>query len=220
MSRIPSICLFAFLANGLGLLPAAPPPATITSAGEVLLNKIWTQAQITQKTYTSWSGPLTEVRTSILWTAPITYRGKFFASGTDKFRLEYTQPEPMTIIYNGGILNIVTGRESRRREVVDVGSGVRRAQQYFSQEASLKNLKENFVITAEEDSDFYDVRLVPKTGRFEKRLNHMVIRLAKRDCLPRRLEVEGKSGVKSVFQIEMQSVNSPLDEALFEVMRP
>ena len=44
-----------------------------------------------------------------------------------------------------------------------------------------------------------------------------MVKLNKRDFLPRSLEVDGKSGVNSVFTFDITSVNVKLPEDTFEV---
>jgi hypothetical protein len=48
----------------------------------------------------------------------------------------------------------------------------------------------------------------------------VVVKLAKEDFLLRSLEVDGKSGVNSVFAIEITSFNSAIPPSTFEVIRP
>jgi outer membrane lipoprotein-sorting protein len=47
-----------------------------------------------------------------------------------------------------------------------------------------------------------------------------VVKLNKRDFLLRSLEVDGKSGVNSVFAIEVSSVNPKIPADTFEVYKP
>jgi outer membrane lipoprotein-sorting protein len=46
------------------------------------------------------------------------------------------------------------------------------------------------------------------------------VKLDKRDFLPRSLEVDGKSGVNSVFRIDFTSLNEKLPTETFEVSKP
>jgi outer membrane lipoprotein-sorting protein len=103
---------------------------------------------------------------------------------------------------------------------MEVGSSVRRAQSTFSQDNSIVNLKKQFTITVKEDSKDYEMKLVPRTDVFRRRLNYMVVKLSKQDYLPRSLEVDGKSGVNSVFTIDVTSVNAKIPAGTFEVIKP
>jgi outer membrane lipoprotein-sorting protein len=47
-----------------------------------------------------------------------------------------------------------------------------------------------------------------------------VVKLNKRDFLLRSLEVDGKSGVNSVFAIDINSVNPKIPADTFEVYKP
>jgi hypothetical protein len=144
-------------------------------------------------------------------------RGKFCAEGTKRFTLEYFEPNPMRIRFNENYLNVTMGGKT---EVLEVGSSVRRAQSYFSRENSIANLKKNFTITAQEDSRGYEMKLVPRSDAFRRRLNYVVVKMNKRDFLLRSLEVDGKSGVNSVFAIDVSSVNPKIPAGTFEVYRP
>ncbi len=86
----------------------------------------------------------------------------------------------MRIRFNENYLNVTTGSKT---EVMEVGSNVRRAQSYFSQENSIENLRKNFTITVQEDSRDFEMKLVPRTDNFRRRLNYLVVRLNKQDFL-------------------------------------
>ena len=47
----------------------------------------------------------------------------------------------------------------------------------------------------------------------------MVVKLGKRDFLPESLEVSGKSGVDSVFAIDITQTNAKLPAEIFEVIQ-
>jgi outer membrane lipoprotein-sorting protein len=144
-------------------------------------------------------------------------RGKFCAEGTSRFALEYFEPASVRIRYNDNYLNVTTGDKT---EVMEVGSSVRRAQSYFSRENSIGNLKKNFAITVQEESGDYEMKLVPRTDKFRRRLNYLAVKLDKRDFLLRSLEVDGKSGVNSVFVIGVTSLNPKIPAETFEVYKP
>jgi hypothetical protein len=145
-------------------------------------------------------------------------RGKFCAEGTSRFMLEYLDPSPIRIRFNENYLNITTGG-GKNTEIMDVGSNVRRAQSYFSRENSVGNLKKNFTITVREDSRSFEMKLVPRSDAFRRRLNYVVVKLNKRDFLLQSLEVDGKSGVNSLFAIDVSSVNLKIPADTFEVRK-
>jgi outer membrane lipoprotein-sorting protein len=184
---------------------------------DALLNRIWDGVQQAQKKYTSSCGTVTETRTSSLMAKPMVLRGKFCAEGTTRFALEYFEPASVRIRYNENTLNVTSGGNT---EVMEVGSNVRRAQSYFSRESSIANLKKNFTITVREDSGDYEMKLVPRMDNFRRRLNYLVVKLDKRDFLLRSLEVDGKSGVNSVFVIDVSSLNPKIPAETFEVYKP
>ncbi len=72
----------------------------------------------------------------------------------------------------------------------------------------------------QEDSRDYEMKLVPRSDAFRRRLNYVVVKLNKRDFLLRSLEVDGKSGVNSVFAIDVSSVNPKIPAETFEVYKP
>jgi outer membrane lipoprotein-sorting protein len=182
-----------------------------------LLNRIWDGIQQAQKTYTSSCGTITETRTSSLMVRPMVLHGKFCAEGTARFALEYSAPARVRIRFNENYLNVTTGD---RTEVLDVGSDVRRTQSYFSRAGSIGNLKKNFTISVREDSGDFEMKLVPRTDAFRRRLNYLVVKLDKKDFLLRSLEVDGKSGVNSVFVIDVTSLNPKIPPETFEVYKP
>jgi outer membrane lipoprotein-sorting protein len=182
-----------------------------------LLTRIWDGVQQAQKNYTSGCGTITETRTSSLLVKPMVLRGKFCAEGTKRFMLEYSEPAPLRILFNENYLNVTTGGKT---EVIEVGTSVRRAQSYFSRENSIGNLKKNFTITVQEDRGDFEMKLVPRSDAFRRRVNYVVVKLNKRDFLLRSLEVDGKSGVNSVFAIDISSVNPKIPAETFEVYKP
>jgi len=192
-------------------------PGVVAAQSDDLLSRVWEGVQQAQKNYTSSCGTLTETRTSNLMAKPLVLRGKFCAEGTNRFSLDYFEPSSMRIRFNENYLNVTTGS---RTEVTEIGKSVRRAQSYFGGDNSLGNLKKNFTITVQEDSRGYQMKLVPRTDAFRRRLNYMVVKLDKRDFFPRSLEVDGKSGVNSVFVIDVSSVNPKLPADTFEVYKP
>ncbi len=80
-------------------------------------------------------------------------------------------------------------------------------------------MKKNFTITVQEDSRDYQMKLVPRTNTFRDKLNFMVVKLDKKDFLLRSLEVDGKSGVNSVFVIDVNSMNPKIPADMFEVYK-
>ena len=189
----------------------------LAAQSDDLLNRIWDGVQQAQKKYTSSCGTITETRTSSLMAKPMVLRGKFCAEGTTRFALEYSEPVKMRIRFNENYLNFTSGDKT---EVMEVGGNVRRAQSYFSREGSIGNLKKNFTVTAREESAAFEMKLVPRSDAFRRRLNYLVVKLDKRDFLLRSLEVDGKSGVNSVFVIDVNSLNPKIPAETFEVYKP
>jgi outer membrane lipoprotein-sorting protein len=210
MVRRFGVCALAFLAFLI-------VPAMLAGQSDDLLTRVWDGVQQAQKKYTSSCGTITETRTSSLMVKPMVLRGKFCAEGTARFELEYFEPTPLQIRFNENYLNVTTGG---RTEVMEVGSDVRRAQSYFSRENSIANLKKNFTITVQEESGDFEMKLVPRSDTFRRRLNYLVVKLDKKDFLLRSLEVDGKNGVNSVFAVDVSSVNPKIPAETFEVYKP
>jgi hypothetical protein len=194
-------------------------PGMLPAQSDDLLTRIWDGVQQAQKQYMSACGTITETRNSSLMVKPMVLHGKFCADGLTRFALEYSEPNLLRIRFNEDYLNITTGG-GKNTEVLEVGKGVRRAQSYFSRENSIGNLKENFTIAAKEDERSYEMKLVPRSEAFRRRLNYIVVKLNKRDFLLRSLEVNGKSGVDSVFAIDISSLNQKIPAETFEVYKP
>jgi outer membrane lipoprotein-sorting protein len=192
-------------------------PRALAAQSDDLLSRIWEGVQQAQKNYTSSCGTITETRTSNLMVKPLVLRGKFCAEGTTRFALDYFEPSSMRIRFNENYLNITSGDKT---QVMEIGKDVRRAQSYFGRDNSLGNLKKNFTITAQDDNRDYQLKLVPRTDTFRRRLNYLIVKLDKKDFMLRSLEVDGKSGVNSVFVIDVSSVNPKLPADTFEVYKP
>lgn len=192
-------------------------PGVLAAQSDDLLNRVWEGVQRAQRKYTSSCGTITETRMSSLMVKPLVLRGKFCSEGTTRFALDYFEPSSMRIRFNENYVNVTTGGKT---EVMEIGRNVRRAQSYFGRENSLGNLKKNFTITVQEDRRDYQMKLVPRSDTFRRRLNYLVVKLDKGDFFPRSLEVDGKSGVNSVFVIDVSSLNPKIPADKFEVYKP
>ena len=187
------------------------------SQSDDLLNRVWNGILQGQKRYTSMCGTITETRTSNLMVKPLVLHGKFCAEGTTKFSLEYVEPSSMRIRFNENYLNVTSGGNT---QVTEIGKNVRRVQTYFGGDNSLANVKKNFTITVQEDGRDYEMKLVPRTNTFRDKLNYMVVKLDKNNFILRSLEVDGKSGVNSIFAIDVNSMNPKIPADMFEVYKP
>ena len=196
------------------LLLTRPLPAQT----EDLLMRGWNGVQQAQVKFTTGCGSVVETRTSKLMVKPMILRGKFCAEGMTRFSLEYFAPNDLHIRFNTNYLNVTSG--DGKTDIMDIGSSVRRTQSAFSRETSIDGLKKNFTITVEENSREYEMKFVPRTEAFRRRLNYLVVKLNKRDFMLRSLEVDGKSGVNSVFLISFTTLNTKLPAETFEVMKP
>lgn len=192
-------------------------PGVLVGQSGDLLSRVWDGIQQAQKKYTSMCGAITETRTSNLMVKPLVLHGRFCAEGTTKFSLEYVEPSRMSIRFNENYLNVTSGGNTQVREM---GKNVRRVQSYFGGENSLGNVKKNFKITVQEDDRDYRMKLVPRTSTFRDKLNFMIVKLDKKDFLLRSLEVDGKSGVNSVFVIDVTAMNPKIPKDTFEVYKP
>jgi outer membrane lipoprotein-sorting protein len=206
-----------FLRLVCGLLAFLIFPRVLVGESDDLLNQVWDGIQQAQKKYTSMCGTITETRTSDLMLKPLVLHGKFCAQGTTKFSLEYVEPSRMSIRFNENYLNVTSGGNTQVREI---GKNVRRLQSYFGGENSLGNVKKNFTISVKEDGPDHQMKLVPRTNTFRDKLNFMVVKLDKKDFLLRSLQVDGKSGVNSIFVIDVTSMNQKIPKDTFEVYKP
>lgn len=192
-------------------------PGVLPGQSDDLLDQVWSGIQQAQKNYTSMCGTITETRTSNLIVKPLVLHGKFCAEGTTKFALDYSEPSNMRVRFNQDYLNVTADGNT---QVTEIGKNVRRVQTHFGGENSLGNLKKDFKITVQEDSRDYQMKLVPRTNTFRDRLNYIVVKLDKKNFLLRSLEVDGKSGVNSVFDIDVNSMNPKIPAEMFEVYKP
>lgn len=193
-------------------------PGMLSAQSDDLLMRVWGGVQQAQAKFTTGCGTVTETRSSKLMVKPMVLHGRFCAQGTDKFFLEYFAPNTMRIRFNGNYLNVTAG--DGRTEAIEIGNAVRRAQSSFSRENSIAGLKKNFTISVQESSRDFELKFVPRTEAFRRRLNYLTVKLNKRDFLPLSLEVDGKSGVNSVFVMSFTLVNTKLPAETFEVSKP
>jgi outer membrane lipoprotein-sorting protein len=208
---------FWLLPGVLAAQSMARSAAGSASESDDLLSQVWRGIEQAQKKYTSVCGTITETRNSQLMVKPLVLHGKFCAEGTTRFALDYFEPSNTRIRFNENYVNVTNDGKT---EAMDIGKNVRRAQSYFGRESSLGNLKKNFAITVEEDSRDYQMKLIPRSEIFLRRLNYLVVKLDKRDFMLQSLEVDGKSGVHSLFVIDVSSMNPKIPPDMFEVSKP
>ena len=192
-------------------------PALLAAQSDDLLTRIWVGEQQAQARFTTACGTVTEVRTSKLMVKPLVLHGKFCAEGTNRFMLEYFEPNPMLIRLNDSSFNIKI--DGGKTQVMDIGSEIRRVQSSFTGPKSIENLKKDYSITAQENSLDYEMKLIPRSESLRHRFNYLVVKLNKKNFLPRSLEVDGKSGINSVFTFDITSTNIKLPEGTFEVLK-
>jgi hypothetical protein len=213
-----ALCLASWL-----MLLGPPGPVSAEQRGarpapRAILDRVWQGVEDAQRRHSAGCGTLTETRTSPLLTRPLTLHATFCAAGIDRFRLEYVGTEAVLIIYNDGALNVSTDG-GRHTEAFDVGRSVPRAQSYFSGPSAFRNLERDFSIEVEEANDHYVLRLVPISGRIARRVARLMVELGKNDFLPSRIEIEGKSGVTSAFDIRVDTLDAAPDPSRFKVYR-
>jgi outer membrane lipoprotein-sorting protein len=192
-------------------------PALLTAQSDDLLTRIWTGEQQAQAKFTTACGTVTEIRTSSLMVKPLVLHGKFCAEGTNRFMLEYFEPNPMRIRLNENYLNVQMG--DGKMQAMDIGSDIHRVQSSFAGSKSIETLKKDYTITTQESSLDFEMKLIPRSESLRHRFNYLIVKLNKRNFLPRSLEVDGKSGVNSVFTFDITSVNTKLPEDTFEVLK-
>jgi outer membrane lipoprotein-sorting protein len=191
-------------------------PGVLAAQTDDLLARVWAGVQQSHAKFTSICGTVTETRTSKLIAKPMVLHGKFCAEGSDRFMLEYPEPSLMRIRLNGDYLNITANDKT---EVMNISGEERRAESDYADENSIENLKKKFTVTAEESGRSFELRLVPRSQGIRHRMNYLVIKLDKQNFLPRSVEVDGKSGVNSVFLFDITSENTKLPEDTFEVVK-
>ncbi len=196
------------------LMAQAPASPTSATQADAQLSRIWAGVQQAQARLTTACGTMTETRTSSLMVKPLVLHGKFCATRTNQFMLEYLAPNPMHLQWNGDSL-IITAANGKT-QVLHLGKDVRKVQSSFSGKNSLDSLKQNFTITTSENSRDYEMKLVPRTQHMRHRLNELIVTLNKQNFLPRTLQVDGSNGVQSLFTLHLTSVNSQLPADTFE----
>ena len=217
-------CLAALFAPDAGRVRGAAAQSggekSQSEVDDAVIARIWEGVQAAQTKFQSGCGRISEIRSSKLLAHPLHFRGKFCASGTEKFSLEYFEPERIRLVFNRDYLNVTTGKDKRITEVLDVGSNVRRTQKYLSGKDSITNLHKQFSITIKESSSAYSMKFVPRTLRFKQKINYVTVTLRKSDFLLSSLELDGKSGVNSLFVIDIENTNQDTGEDPYTIYRP
>jgi len=200
-----------------GLFAIFVTPAVLTGQSDDLLTRIFAGEQQAQAKFTTVCGRVMETRTSRLMVKPLVLHGKFCTEGTTRFMLEYFEPNPMRIRWNESSFSLQTG--GGKTQTMNIGNDIRRIQSSFTGPNSITNLKQDYTIQTQENSLDYEMKLTPRTVSLRHRFNYLDVKLDKKDFLPQSLEVDGKSGVNSVFTFDVTSVNIKLPEDTFEGLK-
>ena len=185
-----------------------------------LFRQIWEKLEKLKQEYHSCQGMITEIRDSPLFQEPVQFEGKFYVKNPDRFCLEYSKPEIVQIIFNKDYVNITLMDDMLKTEVFNAKNQVKRARNYFSGKDSYENLTRDFIVSVTEYPKDYEIRMLPQGRRIKKKINYILIWLDKESYYLKKLEVEGKNGVKSIYIIDSIKVNSNLDEKTFQIYRP
>jgi hypothetical protein len=218
--RAPARALLALcllLGSGPGHAQAPAEALGPAAASAPLVDRVWTGVQRAQQ-HDTVCGSLGETRTSLL-ARPLRLSATFCVQGTTAFRLSYSEPEPLTIVYRDRYVNVVHGRE-QRTEVFEAGEGVARAMEYFGPAASIDHIRRDFRVEVSEGPADYEMRMEPTSRRFKSRVTTIVATFDARDFRIKRLEIGGRNGVLSVFDIRIEQVDVPLDPETFKLYRP
>jgi outer membrane lipoprotein-sorting protein len=192
-------------------------PVVLQAQPEDLLTRIWNGMQQAQTKYTTLCGTVKETRSSKLMVKPMVLTGRFCAEGNNRFMIEYSAPHAMKIVLNDTHLSITMPGQSD--QTLDIGDEMHRVQSAFGGGNTIQSLQKEFTVAAEEKSSEYELKLLPRSQRLRRRLNYLVLSVSKRDFLPRTLEVDGKSGVHSLYAFEITSQNAKLADDTFEVKK-
>jgi len=207
------------VALAIPVLAQAPAAGRGVTAPDGTFDVIWKGAAQIEKRHTSVCGTLTETRVSPLLARPLVLRGTFCLAGTDRFRLDYTEPEAVRIIYSAGTLSVTTDG-GRTTEAFDVGTAVKRTRDYFGGPGAKRNLEHDFSIQAAQTPEKYTLVLSAAAGRIARSVSRIAVDLEKTGFLPTRLEIRGKSGVTSTFDIRVTALDGAIDPGRFVAPKP
>jgi outer membrane lipoprotein-sorting protein len=175
------------------------------------------QIEAAQRGTASIQARFTQTKNMSLLQQPLVATGRFSFKRPDRVRWQIEQPDPATVIINGGQL-IVPGLPEEERKAlstVPVATALAQFSALFAGDVSA--MHESFDVTAENRDAGIDVRLVPRQQSMHGMFTRIDLSFAAPDLTLRMIRLENQLGDRVEVVFEDVVVNAALADSLFAV---
>ena len=189
-------------------VPAAPCTSTDTCLQQI---------ESAQRATASIQARFTQTKHMSLLQQPLVATGRFSFKRPDRVRWQIEQPDPATVIINGGRLVIPGLPENERRalETMPVATALGQFSALFA--GDLSAVRDSFDATAEQGDVGIAVRLVPRQQGAQGMFTRIDLTFAAPDLTLRMIRLENRLGDRVEVVLEDVVVNAALSDALFAV---
>jgi outer membrane lipoprotein-sorting protein len=192
--------------------------ASAQTAPRDLFDEVYVRAQEQETKLRTLHARFTETTESTLLKDPIVASGTLVMEWPTRLRLDYTTPEPRTVIVDEGRLVIIApGRHERFQR--DIASAQKRAQRYFV-DRNPGELRREFAIEASRDprvQDAYRLVMVPRRKQIREGLSELQLWLDAHTLFIRRMLMLFPDGDRRTFDLQNVKVNDPVAPGMFAV---
>jgi outer membrane lipoprotein-sorting protein len=213
LAALALTALVAGIAGSAGGSQASPPPD--------LFDEIHARGRLLEAKMQTVRARFTETTVSSLLARPAVAKGTLLAARPPRVLLQYTSPEPKTLLMDGRRL-VVTWPDGREPETVDISGTMKRVNQYFTN-ADVKALRKIFVVQAlpaTEIPNTYRLDMVPKRKQVKEGLERLQIWLDRDTLFFAQMKMSFPGGDSNTFRIEDAELNVPLGPRTFEIEAP
>jgi outer membrane lipoprotein carrier protein len=201
---------------------AKPDPRAPGLSGTQRLQALMERVRLQQQDMKTLEAHFVQKRESSLLVSAEQSAGTFDYAAPDRVRWEYTSPNPISVLIDGGEMT-TWYRDLKKAERLKIGRYSNQVLKYMGASGSMQNLLEYFSMTLkvpDRASDPYQLDLTPKLARIAKRVKAMTIWFDPETFLPARLRYVEGSGDATEYQFKDVKVNAPIPGERFVLKIP
>ena len=210
-------------AAGKAVDPARLDPRAPGLDGTQRLQALMERVRLAQQGMKTLEARFVQKRESSLLVSAEQSTGTFDYAAPDRVRWEYTSPNPISVVIEGGEMT-TWYRDLKKAERLKIGRYSNQVMKYMGANgASLQQLLEYFSMTIKvpaKTSDPYELDLTPKMARIAKRVKSMSIWIDSETFLPVRLRYVEGDGDSTEYQFKDVRVNAPIPGDRFVLKIP
>jgi outer membrane lipoprotein-sorting protein len=199
-----------------------PDPRAPGLSGTQRLEALMNRVHLEQQGFKTLEARFVQNRESSLLVSPEQSTGTFSYAAPSRVRWEYTSPNPISVVIDGGEMT-TWYRDLKRAERLKIGRYSNQVMKYMGASGSMQSLLEYFRITLkvpDKTSDPYQLDLVPKLARIAKRVKQMTLWIDPQTFFPSRLRYVEGDGDVTEYQFKDLKINAQIPPDRFVLKIP